>query len=182
MHSIKNKFGSKASIAVDMDGVLADVYVKFRPMHESETGEMLSPHDLVGIPEAEAFPHILKHVNNPGFFRSAPLIGGCQAIMEKLNDAYDLFIVSAAMEFPNSLKEKYEWLAEHFPFIHWKQIVLCGSKSLIYTDIMIDDHFKNLNVFRGEKTILFTQPHNAIADAGKHHRVETWEDVETLLL
>lgn len=182
MHSIKNKVVFKPSIAVDMDKVLADVYTQFISMHRDETSEMLPVENLIGKTEAEAFPHILKHVNSPGFFSKVPVITGCQKVMEKLNETYELFIVSAAMEFPNSLKEKYNWLAEHFPFIHWKQIVLCGSKSLICTDIMIDDHFKNLNVFKGQRTILFTQPHNAVADPGRHHRVETWEEVEQLLL
>lgn len=182
MHSTKNRNVFKPSIAVDMDGVLADVYKQFIAMHKDETSELLSLGDLTGKTEAEAFPHILKHVNNPGFFSTVPLIPGCQRVMERLNDHFELFIVSAAMEFPNSLKEKYDWLAMHFPFIHWKQIVLCGSKSVINTDIMIDDHFKNLDVFKGQRTILFTQPHNVMADPGKHHRVETWEEVEQLLL
>jgi 5'(3')-deoxyribonucleotidase len=46
--------------------------------------------------------------------------------MEYLNNKYELYIVSAGMEFPNSLREKYDWLAEAFPFISWEQIVLCG--------------------------------------------------------
>ncbi len=46
---------------------------------------------------------------------------------------------------------------------------------------MIDDHFKNLNHFKG-KTILYTQPHNEQADAGKHMRVHNWREIEQLLL
>jgi len=182
MHSIKNKGVFKPSLAVDMDGVLADVYAQFIGMHREETCEMLSIEGMLGKTEAEAFPHILKHVNSPGFFSTAPLIEGCQQVMERLNEAYELYIVSAAMEFPNSLIEKHDWLAKHFPFIHWKQIILCGSKSPICTDIMIDDHFKNLDVFKGHKTLLFTQPHNAITDSGKHIRVQNWKEVAELLL
>jgi 5'(3')-deoxyribonucleotidase len=47
---------------------------------------------------------------------------------------------------------------------------------------MIDDHFKHLDLFRGEMSILFTQPHNKLADAGKHTRVHTWDDVARILL
>ena len=46
---------------------------------------------------------------------------------------------------------------------------------------MIDDYFKNLNYFKG-KTLLFTAPHNALADARKHKRVHTWRDIEKILL
>lgn len=49
-------------------------------------------------------------------------------------------------------------------------------------DIMIDDHFKNLDHFTGGETLLFSQPHNKMADAGKHRRVDTWQEIERLLL
>lgn len=93
-----------------------------------------------------------------------------------LNDKYDLFIVSAAMEFPHSLPEKLEWLKEYFPFLTWQQFVFCGSKTVIQGDIMIDDHYKNLDHFPG-RTILFTQPHNYGHDDKQHERVFSWKEV-----
>jgi 5'(3')-deoxyribonucleotidase len=46
---------------------------------------------------------------------------------------------------------------------------------------MIDDHFKNLDHFPG-KTILFTQAHNILKDAGRHQRVNNWNEIEKILL
>ena len=92
-----------------------------------------------------------------------------------------VFVVSAAMEFPASLAEKKLWLATHFPFITWQQIVFCGSKEIIKADTMIDDHFKSLDIFSGE-TFLFTLPHNILANAGHHKRVNSWHEIEQLLL
>ena len=60
-------------------------------------------------------------------------------------------------------------------------MVFCGSKEIIKADIMIDDHFKNLDHFDGE-TILFTQPHNKLNHNHKHKRVDSWDDIEKLLL
>lgn len=168
-------------ISVDMDGVIANVYSKFVTMHEAEFGRLVTEDEMNGKPEEVAFENALVYVRQPGFFRTAPVMEGSLEVMRKLNDQYDLFIVSAAMEFPNSLIEKYAWLNEHFSFIHWKQMVFCGSKEIIKADIMIDDHFKNLNYFTGE-TILFTQPHNKLADALHHKRVETWHEIEQMLL
>ena len=164
-----------------MDGVLADVYSQFIKMHAAEFGQIVSAAEINGRPEAEVFPNERKYVNSSGFFRGAPVMENSQRILEALNKKYKIFIVSAAMEFPNSLSEKQSWLAEHFSFISWQQMVFCGSKEIIKADIMIDDHFKNLNFFSGE-TILFTQPHNIFADAGQHKRVENWIDIEQLLL
>jgi 5'(3')-deoxyribonucleotidase len=169
------------SISVDMDGVLANVYSQFISMHAAEFGKVLTMDEINGVPEADVFPNERKYVNSPGFFRNAPLMENVFDVLQKLNDRYKVFIVSAAMEFPNSLVEKHHWLNEHFPFIQWQQIVFCGSKQIIKADIMIDDHFKNLDYFTGE-TILFTQPHNILANPGKHKRVHSWQEIEQILL
>ncbi len=164
-----------------MDGVLADVYLQFLKKHEEEFGIPLSMEDIIGIPEPKAFPSGRKYVNTPGFFRDAPVVADSQQILARLNSVYEVFIVSAATEFPLSLAEKQSWLNEHFPFITWEQMVFCGSKQIIDADIMIDDHFKNLDYFRG-KTFLFTQPHNQLASAGRHIRVNSWMEIERLLI
>ena len=165
-----------------MDGVLADVYSQFIAMHAGEFGTVLSSKDINGHPEIDAFPNGREYVNSPGFFRYAPVIKDSQDVLSKLNESYKIFIVSAAMEFPNSLTEKQLWLNDHFPFINWQQMVFCGSKEIVKADIMIDDHFKNLDFFTGEETLLFTQPHNILANPGKHKRVDTWREIEQILL
>ena len=75
---------------------------------------------------------------------------------------------------PNSLGEKFDWLAANFPFIDWRQIVLCGDKSIIRAEYMIDDNIHHLRRFEGEK-ILFDSPHNRkVPDAV--HRVHNWDE------
>lgn len=172
---------TKKKLLIDMDGVLADVYSQFIAFEEKESGNKLSVESLLGKDEYQAFKNGRKHVCSPGFFRLAPLIDDCVAVVKLLNQQYELFIVSAAMEFPSSLLEKHDWLAEHFPFISWKQIVFCGSKTVVQGDIMIDDHYKNLDHFKGQ-TILFTQPHNAGHDNKGHTRVQSWNEIAGLLL
>lgn len=168
-------------IAIDMDGVIANVYSQFIKMHAAEFGEVLSHTDINGKTEPAAFSQAMKYVTSPGFFLQAPVIENSQEIMRKLNDRYEVFVVSAAMEFPGSLTEKTTWLKEHFPFISWQQIVFCGSKQIIKADIMIDDHFKNLDFFSGQ-TLLFTQPHNIFSNPGRHTRVGSWKEIEQQLL
>ena len=167
-------------IAVDMDGVLADVYRQFIAYHERETGVRLEIEELHGLPEFKAFPNGYRHANTKGFFRTVPLVPGSRDVLERLNQQYEIFIVSAAMEFPNSLDDKREWLREHFPFIHWRQIMFCGSKEIVKADIMIDDHLKNLDKFDGD-TFLFSQPHNSGLKTA-HRRVNSWEEIAELLL
>ncbi len=167
----------KKTIAVDMDGVLADVEAQFIAWYERDYGVKVSRESLTGLPEFDAFPDktaIRKFINSPDFFRTLTVIPGAIDAVKKLMEDYEVYIVSAAMEFPQSLPEKYEWLKEHFPFISWSNIIFCGDKSVVNTDYMIDDHPKNLDRFKG-KPIMFSAAHNA--NHSHHTRVDNWKDV-----
>ncbi|MFT3827603.1 MAG: 5'(3')-deoxyribonucleotidase [Chitinophagaceae bacterium] len=169
-------------VLIDMDQVMADITTHFIEWYKEATGEQIPYEQLLGRPEVEAFPKpelIRKFLYTPGFFRTAKVMPGSQEVVAALNKHYEVFIVSAATEFPQSLAEKIEWLQEHFPFIGWQQVVLCGSKKPVTGDYMIDDHLKNLDPFEGEK-ILFTATHNSHIQG--YTRVNNWEEVRELLL
>lgn len=167
-------------VLVDMDGVLADTYSQFLRMELDETGRHIPAEELLGKLEEEAFPNFEKHVHSKGFFRTAPQIEGSVDGLKYLNDKYKLLIVSSATEFPQSLTEKVEWLKEYYPFISWQQIILCGDKSSVKGDLMIDDHIKNLDYFEGDK-ILFSQPHNIYIKNDNYKRVNGWTEVMDIL-
>lgn len=167
----------KKTIAVDMDNVIVDIEVNWINWYAEAFGVTVPREAMHGIPEDQAFPDPLAArslLYKPGFFRQAPVMPGAQEAIIKLQENYEIYIVSAAMEFPNSLPEKYDWLAEHFPSIHWRNIIFCGDKSVINTDYLIDDHFKNLDFHKG-KPILFTAGHNRGVD--RHTRVNSWQEV-----
>ncbi|MCE7065423.1 5' nucleotidase, NT5C type [Dyadobacter sp. CY326] len=171
----------KKSIAIDMDNVIVDIETNWINWYEKEFGVRIPKEDLLGVPEDDAFPNpaaARSLIYKTGFFRHAPMIEGAAEAVRKLQENYDIFIVSAAMEFPNSLIEKHDWLNEHLPFISWKNIVFCGDKRVIDTDYLIDDHLKNLDFCKG-MPILFTASHNI--NVTKHTRVNSWEEVLAML-
>ena len=163
-----------------MDGVLADVYVQFQKFYKEENGNELPESEMVGKLEAEAYPHGVDYVRKPGFFSTAPTMAGSIGGLNYLNEHYQLLIVSSATEYPDSLKEKLEWLQAFYPFISWKQVIFCGEKKAVKGDIMVDDHPKNLRHFEG-KRILFSQPHNLLVDDNSYHRVNNWTELVDLL-
>lgn len=171
---------NRKSIAIDMDGVIADTVMQFISWYERDYGVRVEKHAFHGKPEREVFPEgvLEKLVFSQGFFRDVPVMEGAQEAVLELMENFDVYIVSAAMEFPQSLAEKYEWLKEHFPFISWKNIIFCGDKSIIGTDYMIDDYAHNLDGCKG-KTLLFTAGHNVHID--RHIRVNDWKEVMELL-
>lgn len=173
----------KPRIAVDMDEVIADPLSKFIRLYNRDYAV---PLDLQILPGNEIFSHVPEHakmklweyINEKGFFRDLEVIPDSVEVMKQLQEKYEVFIVSAAMEFPNSLQDKYEWLAEHFPFIGWQNIIFCGHK-IVDVDIIIDDRIKNFKDFNGRK-LLFTSPHNMLLT--DYERVNTWKEVAEKLL
>jgi len=170
-------------IAIDMDEVIADAVGKFIKLYNRDYN---IPLDLKIDPGNEIYHHVpedinqkwFDYINEPGFFRDLEVIPHSQRVIKALQEKYDVYIVSAAMEFRNSLTDKYDWLAEHFPFIDWQHIIFCGDK-IVNADIMIDDRTKNFVNFKG-KTLLFTSPHNLLVT--EYERVNTWEEVAGKLL
>ena len=171
----------KKSIAIDMDGVIADTETHFLNWYERDFGVKIHPTEILGREENEMFPDktaARKFAFTPGFFRTLPVMHGAVEALKKLMETYEVYIVSAAMEFPQSLPEKLDWLKEHFPFIDWRHIIFCGDKSIINTDYMIDDHIKNLDYFKG-KPLMFHAFHNV--NHTHHTRVNNWQDVLSFL-
>lgn len=168
---------ARKRIAIDMDGVMADITAHYIDWYAKRTGELIPVERLNGMPEPTGFPNgelIREFLHTPGFFRTAPVMPGSQEVIKALMEEYEVFIVSAAVEFPQSLTEKVAWLNEHFPFISWKHMVFCGLKTIVQADYMIDDYDKNLRYFKGER-LLFSQPHNA--NYTEYERFDNWEQI-----
>lgn len=166
-----------------MDEVLADPIHKFIELYHRDYG---IPLDLKLAAGNEIYHHVPEHLNNKwfeyinekGFFRNLPVIEGSVEAVKKLHEQHEVYIVSAAMEFRNSLEDKLDWLNEHFPFISWRNIIFCGDK-IVNVDVMIDDRIKNFIDFKG-RPLLFSSPHNLLITG--YERVDNWQQVLDKLL
>jgi len=171
----------KKSIAIDMDGVIADEVTQLLSWYEVHYDVKVHPGEIIGKHEDDVVPHkdaYTRLSKMPGFFRTMPVMPGAVEAVKELQERFDIYIVSAAMQYPHCLSEKREWLTEHFPFIDWRHIVFCGDKSIIGTNYMIDDHIKNLDYFKG-RTIMFHAFHNV--NHTHHTRASNWQHVLALL-
>lgn len=166
----------RKTIALDMDEVIADVIPSFLDIYEEAYGRRLTKGDYWGkkIYQIDGAMEIRDRLFERGFFRDLGVIPGSQEGVRALMEDYDVFITTAAQEFRNCLEDKYDWLQEHFPFIHWRNYIFCGDKRVMGTDYMIDDHARNLESFPG-KGLLFTASHNI--DEDRFTRVNNWMEV-----
>ena len=164
-------------IALDMDEVIADVIPKFLDIYEAEFGYRLKEADYLGgkIYDRPNAYHLRNYLHSPGFFTDLPVMKDSVSVVEWLSQHFEIYIITATMEFKNSLVAKYDWLQQHFPFISWKNYIFCGEKSFIQADYMIDDKASNLELFAGKK-LLFTASHNV--DENRFERVNNWQEIK----
>jgi 5'(3')-deoxyribonucleotidase len=170
-------------IAIDMDEVVVDFNPKHLRVFNRDYNENITVKDLMGTHLQALRPHlkneIIGYLNDPTFFRDLDVMKDSQEVIKELSEHYEIFITTAAMEFPSSFTAKYEWLKEHFGFLNDMNFVFCGDKSIIHADYLIDDNVRHFQRFAGQG-ILFTSPHNK--NETGYVRVDNWLEVRNYFL
>ncbi|WP_442844952.1 5' nucleotidase, NT5C type [Leeuwenhoekiella sp. H156] len=172
------------TLFVDMDEVIADTYQAHIDLYNNKYNANLKKEDCLGSEVWQMVPkehqhYVRNHANERGFFIDLKVIKDSQEVLRALQDKYEVYIASAAMQFKTSLEEKADWLDAHFPFIPWQNRILCGHKHILKGDILIDDRSYNLEAFDG-RGIQFSSPHNAHTQG--FDRADTWEAIAKMLL
>jgi 5'(3')-deoxyribonucleotidase len=171
-------------IAVDMDEVLADALSEHLTRYNRDHGEAITKGQLDGkwlwdVVSADRHERLEAYLRSEDFFEDLPVLEDSQDVLAQLIQHYEIFIATAAMEFPNSFGSKYRWLRRHFPFIPPANFVFCGDKSILLADYLIDDSYRHFQRFRGQG-ILFSAPHNAGVTGFR--RVSSWREIEAFFL
>jgi 5'(3')-deoxyribonucleotidase len=171
-------------ICIDMDEVIADAVAEHILRYNRDFNENVTVADLDGkwlwdVVHTDRHDALEAHLRSADFFACLAVMPHAQRVVRALQDQYEVFIATAAMEVPTSFMAKYDWLARHFPFISPSHIVFCGDKSILHADYLIDDNPRQLHRFQGEG-ILFDSPHNKYVTGFR--RVQGWLEVEKLFL
>lgn len=169
----------KPILAVDMDEVLADSITLIVEQYNKAYSANLSKQDLFGktIYDCLSSSHISfikEQQNRVGFYQEVAVIEGAQEGIAILSEKYDIYVVSAALEFPLSLASRCAFIAKNFPELTWKKLIFCANKPIIKADILLDDMTENLVGF-GSNGFLFTAYHNATLKYP--NRLNSWEEV-----
>ena len=176
--------GLRQRICIDMDEVIADAVGEHLRRYNQEFGAHVTVADIEGrwlwdlVPE-ERHPRLEAYLRSDDFFSALPVMPNAPRVIEALQERFEVYIATAAMEVPSSFTPKYEWLGRHFPSIAPAQIVFCGNKSILHADFLIDDNPRQLRRFRGQG-ILFGAHHNIHETA--YPRVKDWLEVERMFL
>ena len=108
-------------VFVDMDGVMCNFYGAFKDVRRKD-------------PDFK-FPQ-----SKIGFFKNLEPIPDAIESFNKLKEHYDVWILTRP-SFKNisSFNEKAEWVLENLGFDILKKTIMCGDKSLVKGDFLIDD-------------------------------------------
>lgn len=169
-----------ARIAIDMDEVIADALGGLISHYNESTNSNVTHDDLIGKKIYEVLTEndrrvIEEALAQEEFWMNLDVIDGSQEVIERLSKKHDIFISTAAMEVPASLRPKFHWLKEHFPFIPELNYIFCGHKHIVATDYLIDDNPRHFPNFGGQG-ILFDSPHNRFVEG--YPRVISWHEAE----
>jgi 5'(3')-deoxyribonucleotidase len=171
-------------ICVDMDEVIADALGEHLLRYNRDFAERITRADLHGqwlwdfVPP-ERQQALAEYMMSEDFFAVLRVMPNAQRVLQRLQQHYEIYIATAAMEVPSSFNAKFHWLKQHFPFIPASHIVFCGNKSILNGDYLIDDNPRQLRLFHGEG-ILFSSPANV--NVTGFRRVHDWLEIEQLFL
>ena len=171
-------------ICVDMDEVIADAVAEHLLRYNRDYADTITKEDLQGrwiwdVVAADRHPRLDEYLRSDDFFDVLDVMPDAQRVLAALQQRYEVFIATAAMEVPTSFNAKYRWLGRHFPFIPPTHIVFCGDKSILRADFLIDDNPRQLRRFAGQG-ILYHAPHNINVQGFR--RVRDWLEIESLFL
>lgn len=133
-------------IAIDMDDTIADLYTPTLEDHN----EKFPSHKLT-FEQLEGYNDSIYHPDYDieGFFKHSGVFSRLKLIddyvldeMKKINEEYDLIILTAAL--PESVLDKWNWLQEYMPFIKKENFITANRKDLINADLLIDDAKHNI--------------------------------------
>jgi 5'-nucleotidase len=156
----------KPIIAVDVDGVVADLDTEWLRRYNELSGDNLTPDKLtrwdIGdqtLPGwKEKFYQLLQ---DPFIYDEVQPYAYAFASVEWLRMlGRVVFVTSTPAE---HLTAKYQWLVRH-GFLDRKtginDYIPIKDKWLVAADVLLDDHVKNVESFKGQ-AFLITRPHNA---------------------
>ncbi len=181
-------------IMVDMDDVICDG--GFLSLVNQFLGTNYQKGDIKTyyiqdlIPK-EKYPEWMEFFNTKNVYDFCEMLPDTYEVLEKLSKKYEIYIATAYIfrdneEYSaNNLKNKFEYLYEHLPFISPDNYIFTTNKEIIDCDIKIDDKLSNLKG-KAETKLLFTAYHNTEIPKEELEkqgvlRVNSWKEIEALL-
>lgn len=174
-----------AVIALDMDGVKADLLTPWLADYNSKygdslTNEMITEWEVHKFVKPECGEKVYEFIyNNPHVYDDVkPMEHSQEAVQNLIDLGHTVIIATKATNNSTLIGAKYKWLRENFPMISPKNYIFIQDKRFVRADILVDDGHHNLTHFEG-LPILMDAPYNR--DVHDYLRVYNLKDLVNLL-
>lgn len=168
-------------IAMDVDGVIADLAPAWLARYNHDYNDNLKPSDLTGwdthkFVKPECGFKMYDYLKDPHLYDDVlPTDGALDAI--NILKAHDYRIVYVTVTPIDASGRKFFWLRQYTFITDIKDYVEASDKSLIRAGTIVDDKPENLDTFDGKK-ILFVQPWNQFQQYNPNYlSAINWKDV-----
>lgn len=182
------------TLLIDLDDVITTG--NFTRLIENYLNRSIDPSEIKGyyiqeVLEDKRDDFFDNYFFEQDLYKDAILIEGAYEVIKKLNEKYELYICSdyVIVDRPRKsgihLKNKFNFLLRTFDYLKVNQFIFSCNKSLIHTDIKIDDKVNHL--VNADTKLLFSAYHNTkISDDELNEkditRVNNWNEISELLL
>ena len=182
-------------LMIDMDDVICDggfLTLVNQFLNTNYKIEDVKAYYIQDLIPKERMSEWAEYFHKQNLYEHVRLLDGAYEVMENLQKNYELYILTAYIIRDDksisgkNLLNKFNWLYKELPFIKPEQYIFADNKSIISSDIRIDDKVSNLKG-ECEKKLLFTAYHNKNipeTELEKENiiRVDNWKEIGKILL
>ena len=151
----------RLQIGLDVDDILYECNAYALELLNQEEGltPPLSIYDIRSWGEGRGKADArLRYFARPDFVAAQPILPGAKEFVRRLCEVADVFFVSAVP--PACMSARALRLAEDFPEVPTKNILLGHRKDLVRLDILLDDGAHNISHSPATYPVLFRKPWN----------------------
>jgi len=159
----------KRLIALDIDGVLADLISEVLNLYNNDWEDNLTPADIREwmfhkLVKPECGTKVYAYMKIPTIYNNVkPYPYAKELVLWLKNEEYRVIFITHSL--PEVAGKKFKWLLKHGMIEKEDDYVEAKDKSLIHANILLDDGVHNIESFRGTG-VLFRQPWNTYYNKG----------------
>ena len=171
-------------IGVDVDNVLNNLTECVLQIYNADSGDNLQLEDITSY-NISRFMKPSFREKLPKYFADQrvwdniqPNTEGFECINNLFKKGHMVYLVTATH--PYNVARKYDWLSQYCEFDVYKYLIVACDKSIVQTDVLIDDCSTNL-LFRQGVNILYGMPWNEACQDSNIIRVKNWTEIQELI-
>lgn len=168
-------------LALDVDGVLADLMSPWLALYNAEWDDHLTLADITAwnvdrFVRPECGMHVYEYLITPGLYENVAPLESPETVSALRAAGFRVIFVTSA--WPGTAGFKQRWLSEHGFLLNHHDYVECSDKNLIRAPFLIDDRLDTCLHYPA-LAILRKQPWNHSADVPR--RITQVENLSEVL-